>query len=87
MVTIPFAFEPDYVKRRRETEIHMSELDINHRKVLLCLESEPEAKLMDVANETGMSLSMVKKIVSSLKSEGLLRNDGTNRNSKWVVTM
>lgn len=87
IVTIPFAFEPDYVKRRRETEIHMSELDINHRKVLLCLESEPEAKLMDVANETGMSLSMVKKIVSSLKSEGLLRNDGTNRNSKWVVMM
>ena len=49
------------------------------------LGADPEIKLAEVADRAGLSLSSVKKIVSSLKSEGRLRNDGTNRNSRWVV--
>ena len=85
VVTIPFSFEPDFVKARKETDWNMSDLDDESRKVLRCLEADPEIKLADVADRTGLSLSSVKKIVSSLKSEGRLRNDGTNRNSRWVV--
>ena len=49
------------------------------------LEADPGIKLAEVADRTGIGLSSVKKIVSSLKSEGRSRNDGTNRNSRWVV--
>ena len=85
VVTIPFAFEPDYVKARRESESKRLGMEPSHGMVLAYLEVHPEAKLIDVAEYAGITLSSVKKIVSHLKSEGLLRNDGTNRNSKWVV--
>ena len=84
VVTIPFSFEPDFARARKAVE-DVSDLDEDSRKVLRYLDSNPDAKLSDVAEETGISLSSVKKIVSSLKSEGRLRNDGTNRNSRWVV--
>ena len=84
VVTIPFSFEPDFA-RTRKTVDEVSGLDEDSRKVLHYLDSNPDAKLSDVAEETGIGLSSVKKIVSSLKSEGRLRNDGTNRNSRWVV--
>lgn len=84
VVTIPFSFEPDFA-RTRKTVNDMSGLDENSKMVLQYLGSNPGAKLSDVSEETGIGLSSVKKIVSSLKSEGHLRNDGTNRNSRWVV--
>ena len=84
VVTIPFSFEPDFA-RTRKTVDDVSGLDEDSRKVLRYLGSNPGAKLSDVAEATGIGLSSVKKIVSSLKSEGHLRNDGTNRNSRWVV--
>ena len=84
VVTIPFSFEPDFARARKAVE-DVSDLDEDSRKVLRYLDSNPDAKLSDVAEETEISLSSVKKIVSSLKSEGRLRNDGTNRNSRWVV--
>ena len=84
VVTIPFSFEPDFARARKAVE-DVSDLDEDSRKVLRYLDSNPDAKLSDVAEETGIGLSSVKKIVSSLKSEGRLRNDGTNRNSRWVV--
>ena len=84
VVTIPFSFEPDFARARKAVE-DVSDLDEDSRKVLRYLGSNPDAKLSDVAEETGIGLSSVKKIVSSLKSEGRLRNDGTNRNSRWVV--
>ena len=84
VVTIPFSFEPDFA-RTRKTVDDVSGLDEDSRKVLRYLGSNPGAKLSDVAEATGIGLSSVKKIVSSLKSEGRLRNDGTNRNSRWVV--
>ena len=84
VVTIPFSFEPDFARARKAVE-DVSDLDEDSRKVLRYLDSNPDAKLSDVAEETGIGLSSVKKMVSSLKSEGRLRNDGTNRNSRWVV--
>ena len=85
VVTIPFSFEPDYVSVRRETERSRAGLDPDSARVLAYLEANPEAKLSQAADASGMSLSSVKKIVSSLKRDGFLRNDGTNRNSRWVV--
>ena len=84
-VRIPFAFVPDYVKAERESDIKLSGLDPAHSRLLVYLESHPEAKLTDAAEKLGMSYSSVKKAVALLKSEGRLRNDGTNRNSRWTV--
>ncbi|MBQ7978411.1 MAG: helix-turn-helix domain-containing protein, partial [Candidatus Methanomethylophilaceae archaeon] len=55
------------------------------RAVLENLENNPGAKLSEVSEEIGMSLSSVKRAVVSLKKEGYLRNDGNNRKSVWVV--
>lgn len=85
VVTIPFAFTPDYVKARKESEIRKAGMDPKLRFILIYLGSNPEAKLSDVAEAAEMSLSSVKKAVASLKEDGFLRNDGTNRNSRWVV--
>lgn len=83
VVTIPFAFEPDFAKTKKAIDI--DDLDEDSRIILCYLDANPNAKLSDVAEKTGISLSSVKKMVSSLKSEGHLKNDGTNRNSRWVV--
>lgn len=84
-VTIPFAFTPKSVIVRRVNDRNRSGIPKEKREVLDYLEVNKNAKLSDVAAETGLTLSTVKKIVSSLKAEGLLKNDGTNRNSIWVV--
>ena len=84
-VTIPFAFEPDYVAARRETSLNLLGLDEKHKEVLVHLSKNPEAKLSETAEHVGISLSSVKKMVSELKADGLLKNEGTNRNSRWLV--
>lgn len=87
VVTIPYAFEPDYVLARKENQMSMSKLDEASVKVIRCLRLNPTAKLIEVSEDTGLSLSSVKKVVSRLKSEGLLTNEGTNRNSLWVINI
>ena len=52
---------------------------------LASLSKNPEAKLSETAEHVGISLSSVKKMVSELKADGLLENEGTNRNSRWLV--
>ncbi len=84
-VTIPFAFEPDYVAARKETERNRMGLDQGQAAVLSYLSRNPEAKLSEAAESTGLSLSAVKKVVTELKGKGLLVNKGTNRRSVWAV--
>lgn len=84
-VTIPFAFEPDYVLARKETARNRMGLDQGQTAVLNYLSRNPEAKLSEAAESTGLSLSMVKKVVTELKGKGLLMNKGTNRRSIWSV--
>lgn len=86
-VTIPFAFEPEFSASRKETLINGLDVDERERQVLSYLYRNPEAKLIDVSEKTGFSLSAVKKTVSELKEKGILRNDGTNRNSVWTIVV
>ena len=55
-------------------------------EILDYLSENREAKLPEIAEETGLNLSAVKRAVVNLKTEGLLENAGTNRNSVWVVS-
>jgi predicted HTH transcriptional regulator len=84
-VSIPFDYKPHFVEVREARERSRSGLDMSKSEILNYLERNPNAKLVDVVEQTGLTLSSVKKAVMRLKSEGLLRNDGTNRNSVWVV--
>lgn len=86
-VTIPFAFEPEFASSQRETLINNLEIDDRKKDVLSYLQKNPESKLMDVSDNTGISLSSVKKIVTDLKEDGILRNEGTNRNSRWRICL
>ncbi|MBO4798517.1 MAG: putative DNA binding domain-containing protein [Candidatus Methanomethylophilaceae archaeon] len=82
-VTIPFAFVPRFVLYRDSEK--QAYLGRNETAVLSFLKANPAAKLKDVSESTGISLSSVKKTVTELKSKGLLKNEGSNRNSRWTV--
>ena len=84
-VTIPFRFKPRFVEVREINDRNRMGLDPVKRGVLDYVEANPSAKLSEVASYLGITLSSVKKEVQSLKASGMLRNDGTNRNSRWVV--
>ena len=62
-----------------------SKLDEASIHVIRCLKQNPTVRLLEVSETTGLSLSSVKKIISRLKADGFLVNEGTNRNSLWVV--
>lgn len=84
-VIIPFAFQPSYVSARDANKVSSLDIDPQSKAVLRYLTSHPRAKMQDVADHTGLSLSSVKKRVASLKELGVLVNEGTNRNSVWAV--
>lgn len=84
-VVIPYAFEPSYISAREGSKLKEIELDDKERSVLDYLKLHRDAKISDVASFHSLSPSAVKRIISSLKTKGLLRNDGTNRNNVWVV--
>jgi len=84
-VTIPFAFTPRFVLHRKSEELIKESLPADQSKVLRYLYSNETAKLSEVSDSTDISLSSVKKIVTALKTKGLLKNEGTNRNSRWIV--
>lgn len=85
IVTIPYAFGPRWVEVREADRAALSDIDPESRAVLHHLRDHPQARLQDLSDRTGASLSTVKKRVSSLKSRGLLVNEGTNRRSAWSV--
>ena len=84
-VTIPFLFEPDFVTVRKGIERNSLDLNEKERSVLKYLMDNDTAKLSEVSEDLGITLSSVKMTVSKLKEMGLLTNEGTNRNSRWVV--
>ena len=84
-VSIPFLFEPDFVTVRKGIERNNLDLNEKERSVLKYLMDNDTAKLSEVSEDLGITLSSVKMTVSKLKEMGLLTNEGTNRNSRWVV--
>ena len=83
-VTIPFAFVPSWVSERAWAGERVA-VTGREAEVLGYLSENREAKLPEIAEETGMNLSAVKRAVVGLKAKGLLENAGTNRNSIWVI--
>ena len=84
-MSVPFAFVPSWVSERVWGGEHL-EVTGREAEILDYLSGNREAKLPEIAEETGLNLSAVKRAVVNLKAKGLLENAGTNRNSVWIVT-
>ena len=84
-VTIPFRFTPRCVLVRRSNQLIRGTLNVEERLIIEYMEVDDEAKISDIADSIGISLSKAKKLIVSLKSRNMIENKGTNRRSKWVV--
>ena len=84
-VTIPFAFEPDYVKVRRSRDGIIEKLTVNQQKVLSYLQDHPRATLAETAENCSLSLGGVKKIVKKLQETDMLERTGAKNQSAWIV--
>ncbi len=84
VVTIPFSYVPDAVIFRKRLEQDTSRLIESHKKVLTFLLNNPNATLSEAATSCSLSLGGVKKIVQSLKNDGLLKREGGKKNGKWT---
>lgn len=84
VVTIPFSYVPDAVLLRKKLEEQSTGLIESHRKVLTYLLNNPNAKLSEVATDCSLSLGGVKKIVQSLKKDGLIKRGGNKKNGRWI---
>lgn len=84
MVTIPFAFVPDYVKSRGSSS-EISLLNNTDLKIRDYLKDNRHAKIRDISEHFGLSVSAVNKVVRKLKDLGFLTNEGDNRIADWNV--
>ena len=84
LVTLPFSYVPDTVVFRKSLEEKATRLIESHRKVLSFLLDNPDSTLSDAASACSLSLGGVKKIVQSLKKDGLIKREGDRRKGKWI---
>lgn len=84
-VTIPFNYERDEVSARKLRERNRISLSENQRKVLELLRNDGTMHLEAVAEQSGLSLSGVKKLSNVLQEKGLLERIGSKKNSYWLV--
>ena len=85
IVTIPFGYEPDYVKARQARNILHKTLTLNQQVVLQYIADHPHTSLQEVADASSLSLGGVKKIVAKLQKLDLLERDGAKKKSTWIV--
>jgi DNA-binding MarR family transcriptional regulator len=57
----------------------------NHAHVLVCIASEPEVRLREVADRVGITERAVQRIVADLKVEGYLSRSRQGRRSRYEV--
>jgi DNA-binding Lrp family transcriptional regulator len=57
----------------------------NHAHVLLCIASDPEVRLREVAEQVGITERAVQKIVSELELGGALTRTREGRRNSYVI--
>lgn len=85
IVTIPFGYEPDYVRGRLMKETVQAGLTDNQHAVLRYLSDHPHATLQETADACGLSLGGAKKIAGRLQEMKLLERKGAKNNTTWIV--
>ena len=84
-VTLPLAFERPEVTIRKGLELQKKGLSAAQQKVFDALSANGNLSLLEVAQQTGLSLSGVKKICSKLREYGILERSGSKRNGSWIT--
>lgn len=82
-VTLPYSFVPERVRSRTYNKIDEGLLNPRDIRVLEYLSTNEHAKISQVADIMGLSVPAINKIISKLKSEGYLVNEGNNRLNVW----
>ena len=86
-VTLPFAYEPDYVLGRKVREKIVDNLNENQRKVLKYILENPYASQQEIANELNISLSNIKKITVKLQEINLLERKAGKKSGYWHIKL
>ena len=84
-VTLPFAYEPDYVLGRKVRENIINNLNENQRKVLNYILENPYASQQEIANKLNISLPNIKKITVKLQKINLLERKEGKKTGYWQV--
>ena len=59
----------------------------NHAHVLVCLASDPDSRLRDVAASVGITERAVQKIVSDLEAAGVIVRERTGRRNSYRLDL
>ena len=86
-VTLPFAYEPDYVLGRKVRENVVNNLNENQRKVLNYILENPYASQQEIANKLNISLSNIKKITIKLQEINLLERKAGKKSGYWQAKL
>lgn len=84
-VTIPFTFKPSFVISRERSELANTEFTVREEAVIDYIGKNDTAKISEISESVGLNQSAVKRVIQSLKEKGVLFNNGTNRNSIWIL--
>ena len=82
-ITLPFSFVPDRVRSRMYKKADEELLNARDKGILEYLGQNEHAKLGQISDKFGISIPAVSKIISKLKSNGYLVNEGNNRLNQW----
>jgi len=59
--------------------------DLVKSNILHCIKQNPKAKYIEIANETGYSVSTIKRHIQELKKRGLLERIGSDKTGYWKI--
>ena len=59
--------------------------DLVKSNILHCIKQNPKAKYIEIANETGYSVSTIKRHIQELKKHGLLERIGSDKTGYWKI--
>lgn len=65
--------------------VGISPLNKSEEKILNLLRNNGRLTILHMSEQTGLSVSGVKKIIQSLKKAGILRRVGASKSGEWVV--
>ncbi len=60
-------------------------IDTNEAKLIALITSNPTITQAKLANEMNVTTRTVKRILSKLQADGVVRREGTNRSGKWIT--
>lgn len=83
-MTIPFAFKPAWAlvaERQNESLL----LNDSQKAILEALKKNPHLTGDQLAKETNLSLSSIKKGMVRLQESGLIERSGSKRFGYWIV--